>query len=120
MGHVQLYVIDHKEKEHRLLLKHIGMISLMLIWIVLLMTYTFSFFDFIGKNQGSFEEGYSWVQSEAQPTQANSGILEQKREMVPIQPSAVKDGLSPQEKSALLSYALFGKALRGFRKDGKK
>ena len=120
MGHVQQYVIDHKEKEHRLLLKHIGMISLMLIWIVLLMTDIFSFFDFISKKQGSFEEGYNRVQSEAQPTQANSGILEQKREMVPIQPSAVKDGLSPQEKSALLSYMLFGKALRGFRKDGKK
>ena len=119
MGHVQQYIIDHKEKDHRLLLKRIGMISLMFILIVLLMTYTFSFFDFISMKQGSFEEGYHWVPSEAPQTQMISDNLEHKFEKSPLQALEEKGGLSVQEKNVLVSYMLFGKALRGFKSDGK-
>lgn len=120
MGHIQQYVIGYCEKDRRSLLKFIGVISLTFIWVVLLMTYTFSFFTFISSQRDSFEEGYHWVPLNAPHTQANSGMIEQKRDKVPSQPSEVKDGLSTQEKNILSSFLLFGKALRGFQRDGKK
>jgi hypothetical protein len=120
MEQIQQYVIAHKGKDHRSLLKLTGLISLMFICTVLLMTYTFPFFDFISKKQGSFEEGYHGVPSGTQQTQAHSGILDQRRERVLIQPSEITDSLSAQAKNVLISYMLFGKALRGFKRDGKK
>ncbi len=119
MGHIQQFVIGYCEKDRRSLLKFIGVISLIFIWVVLLMTYTFSFFTFISSQRESFEEGYHWVPSKAH-TQADSGMSEQRRDKVPSQPQEVKDGLSTQEKNILSSFVLFGKALRGFQRDGKK
>ncbi|HOX94476.1 MAG TPA: hypothetical protein PLR20_02070 [Syntrophales bacterium] len=113
-------MIGCKEKDHRSLLKNLAVISLMFIWIVLLMTYSFSFFDFISKQQMALEEGYMLAQSEVRHILADRGVLEQGREKVTAQPSDAKDGLSTQEKNVLSSYILFGKALRGFQRDGKK
>jgi hypothetical protein len=58
------------------------------------------------------------VQSEA-PIQANNGVLGERREKALTRPSEIKDGLSIEEKNVLSSYVLFGRALRGFQRDGK-
>ncbi len=119
MGHVQQYVIGYCERDRRSLLKFIGVISLTFIWVVLLMTYTFSFLTFVSSQRESFEEGYHWVPSKDH-TQANSGMIEQRRDKVPSQPSEVKDGLSTQEKKHIVFFRAAWKGLEGISERREK
>jgi hypothetical protein len=107
MEHIQLFVIVHKEKDHRSSLKFIGLISLIPVLIIFSLICVFPFDDFTITEQNSLKARHLLVHSDAQ--------MNKKR--VPLQPL---ESLSAEEKYLLLHYVAFGKSVRESGNDGKR